>query len=189
MPACIETCLQIETEVWGSYNEKNRISSFVTHCLFWLMTSDTKNKEQTVFKNFPSRFFFLLCFSSWWQFHQHFYVRIFCMNVVLAAFQVTFWLWQKIRTKNTSVQCWWNWHLWLILPTLILSAAFMLVDPKSAKKDCRLDCILVLLESARIKAVHKMLMKLTPVVNFTNILWAAFAQIFFCKKITKPICK
>ncbi len=28
---------------------------------------------------------------------------------------------------------------------------------------------------------------LTPVVNFINILWAAFVQIFFYQKITKPL--
>jgi len=28
---------------------------------------------------------------------------------VLATFLVTFWLWQKIRTKNACVKCWWNW--------------------------------------------------------------------------------
>jgi len=32
----------------------------------------------------------------------------------------------------------------------------------------------------------KILMKLTPVVNFINILQAAFAPIFFFQKITKP---
>ncbi len=34
------------------------------------------------------------------------------------------------------------------------------------------------------KRARKMLMKLTPVVNFLNILVAAFALIFFCQKIT-----
>ncbi len=28
---------------------------------------------------------------------------------ILAAFLVTFWLWQKIRTKNAREKCWWNW--------------------------------------------------------------------------------
>jgi len=36
------------------------------------------------------------------------------------------------------------------------------------------------------KGASKMLMKLTPVVNFINILQAAFALIFFCQTITKP---
>jgi len=38
------------------------------------------------------------------------------------------------------------------------------------------------------KAAHKMLVKYTTVVNFTNILQAAFAPIFFSQKITKPNC-
>jgi len=38
------------------------------------------------------------------------------------------------------------------------------------------------------KGVHKMFVKLTPVVNFTNILQAAFAPILLCQKITKPNC-
>jgi len=33
------------------------------------------------------------------------------------------------------------------------------------------------------KAARKMLVKLTPVVNFINILQAAFALIFFCQKL------
>ncbi len=41
----------------------------------------------------------------------------------------------------------------------------------------------VLLRSARLKAACKMLMKLTHVVNVTNILQAAIASIFFPQKI------
>jgi len=36
------------------------------------------------------------------------------------------------------------------------------------------------------KVACKMLMKLKPVVNFINILQAAFAPISLCQKITKP---
>jgi len=39
------------------------------------------------------------------------------------------------------------------------------------------------------KAVHKMLMKLTPSVNFIIILQADFVPIFLPQKITKPNCK
>ena len=41
------------------------------------------------------------------------------------------------------------------------------------------------------KAAHKILVKLTAAggVNFTNILWAAFAPKSFCQKITNPNCK
>jgi len=35
-------------------------------------------------------------------------VRIFCTNVI---FLLTFWLCWKIRTKNSYVKRWWNWHL------------------------------------------------------------------------------
>jgi len=31
-------------------------------------------------------------------------------------------------------------------------------------------------------------MLMTPVVNFTNILWGVFLPIFFCQKIAKPNC-
>jgi hypothetical protein len=36
------------------------------------------------------------------------------------------------------------------------------------------------------KAAHKMLVKLTPGVNFINILQVPFAPIFLCQKIPKP---
>jgi len=39
------------------------------------------------------------------------------------------------------------------------------------------------------KAVHKILMKLTTGVNFTNILWAIFSMIYFCQKNTNPNCE
>jgi len=38
------------------------------------------------------------------------------------------------------------------------------------------------------KRAHKMLMKLTPGVNFINILRTPFAPIFLRQKITKPKC-
>jgi hypothetical protein len=47
-----------------------------------------------------------------------------------------------------------------------------------------------LLEALLYKKIeHKMLMKLAPLVNFTNILQATFVPIFFCQKITKPKSK
>jgi len=39
------------------------------------------------------------------------------------------------------------------------------------------------------KAAHKKWVKLMPEVNFTHILRAAYAAIFFSQKITKPNCK
>jgi len=46
--------------------------------------------------------------------------------------------------------------------TNILCTAFTCADPKSAKKDCQLDCLFALLGSGSIKAARKMLYKLTP---------------------------
>jgi len=45
--------------------------------------------------------------------------------------------------------------------TNVLQAAFMLVDPKSAKKQLELTVFFALLGPASVKAAHKMLMKLT----------------------------
>ncbi len=39
------------------------------------------------------------------------------------------------------------------------------------------------------KAARKMLIKLTPFINFTNILRAAFSPILYHLKITKPSCE
>jgi len=50
----------------------------------------------------------------------------------------------------------------------------MSTDPKSTKKTDGLTVLFALLGSAHIKAALKMLMKLTPIVNFTNILQAPF---------------
>ncbi len=52
--------------------------------------------------------------------------------------------------------------------TNILLAAFMLVDPKSIKKIYNLTVIFTHLGSACLKAAHKMLMKLSPGVNFAT---------------------
>jgi len=40
-----------------------------------------------------------------------------------------------------------------------------------------------------IKAAHEIMVKLTPVVNFNNILWAVFEPISFPQKITNTNCK
>jgi len=42
--------------------------------------------------------------------------------------------------------------------------------------------------SARINVAHRMLMKMTPGVNFINILCTPFVPIFLCQKITQPKC-
>ncbi len=60
----------------------------------------------------------------------------------------------------------------------ILRETFTHADPKSAKKYIKAVVLFALLGSGQVKASSKMLMKLTPLVNFINILWTAFALIF-----------
>jgi len=57
----------------------------------------------------------------------------------------------------------------------ILRAAFGRTDNRSAKKADNLTVFLALLGSAGIKAACRMLMKMTPGVNFVNILTAPFS--------------
>ncbi len=60
--------------------------------------------------------------------------------------------------------------------TKILSAAFMRKDLQNAKIDTDdMTVFFTLLGSVCVKAVIKMMVKLTPVVNFINILRGAFA--------------
>jgi hypothetical protein len=66
----------------------------------------------------------------------------------------------------------------------VLRAAFTNADPKSVAILLSCQYLFTLLGSESIKATRRTLMKLTPVVNFTHILRAAFALIFFCQKIT-----
>jgi len=68
----------------------------------------------------------------------------------------------------------------------ILRTAFTHKDPKSAKKTVKLSVFFTLLGSASAKATHRTLIKLTPGVNFINMLWVPFVSIFFQQKITKP---
>ena len=46
--------------------------------------------------------------------------------------------------------------------TIILPAAFMHADPKSAKKTVKFRSFIALLGSALVKAAHRTLVKLTP---------------------------
>jgi hypothetical protein len=50
-------------------------------------------------------------------------------------------------------------------------------DPKSATKDSQAVNFFVLLGSAHIKAARGTLMKLTPGLNFINVLHTAFALV------------
>jgi len=60
--------------------------------------------------------------------------------------------------------------------TNILHEAFTRTDHKSAKNNDSLTVCFATLGSGRVKAVHKMLMKLTPGINLTNILRSAFSS-------------
>jgi len=62
----------------------------------------------------------------------------------------------------------------MTISSTCLLEAFTCVDPK-VQKDSQVISHFALLGSACTKAAFKMLVKLTPVVNFTNILWAAFS--------------
>jgi len=68
-----------------------------------------------------------------------------------------------------------------------VQAAFACTDPKCTKKTVKLSVFFALLGSASVKAVHRMLMKLSPSpgANFIHILLspflyksACFAQLF-----------
>jgi len=60
---------------------------------------------------------------------------------------------------------------------LVLQAAFTPADPKSAKKYSQAVSLFALLGSMLLKAACKMLMKLTPRLNFINVLRTAFELI------------
>ncbi len=71
----------------------------------------------------------------------------------------------------------------------VLWAAFAPVDPKSVKRYWQLDWTLTLLGATCTKAAHKFVGEINPRRQFhQHFLLAAFAQIFFQQKITKPNC-
>jgi len=61
----------------------------------------------------------------------------------------------------------------------------LLVDPKRVKKIDHLTVFFMLLRSLRVKAVRRMLMKLSPGVNFINILRANFSYMLLEKSCQK----
>jgi len=79
----------------------------------------------------------------------------------------------KFLMKMMLIQCWWNWLVVWISPTCSLKD-FTLKDPKSANRQSSHQYLSILLGSAYVKAAHKMLMKLTPGVNITDIEKRAF---------------
>jgi hypothetical protein len=64
-----------------------------------------------------------------------------------------------------------------ISPTFHAKLLHTHTDPKSTKRQSIHQCLLELLVSVHVKAAHKMLMKLTPGVNFINDLHTAFALV------------
>jgi len=58
--------------------------------------------------------------------------------------------------------------------------SFSSAYPKSVKRQSNHQYRYTLLGSASIKAARKMLVKVTPGVNFTNVFRAAFFPILFC---------
>ena len=68
---------------------------------------------------------------------------------------------------------WWIWPL-VSISSICLRAAFKRADLKSAKKTVILSSFIAILGSARIKAAHRMLVKLTPGVNFINMHTCSF---------------
>ncbi len=79
-------------------------------------------------------------------------------------------------------KCTWAWFLSLISP-ICLHKALVLANLKSAKRQLSHQFLFALLGSACTKASYKMLVKSIHVVNFINILQAAFGMISFCLKI------
>ncbi len=85
---------------------------------------------------------------------------------------VKFWQKKHFRMKNVRIKCGWNWHRQSISSTfysrvfhtkvLLYESAFVLL-PKP-------------------KRARKMLMKLTPTVNFINVLHAHFLYKFLAPK-------
>jgi len=77
-------------------------------------------------------------------------------NCLLIFYNIFFWLDLKpFLCACMCIKCWTGVNF-------INVAALMRADPKSVKKTVKLFVIFTLLGYARIKAVHRMLMKLSP---------------------------
>ncbi len=72
---------------------------------------------------------------------------------------------------------------------IIICTAFTLVGSKSVKIQSSSQYLFTLLGYMGTKVALRTLMKLTPVVNFTNILRKDFAKISFQQKITNTNCE
>jgi len=62
----------------------------------------------------------------------------------------------------------------------VLKAAFTRPDPKSAKKTVKLSVFFSLLGSANAKAARRLWMKLTNIVDFTNMFTKSF---YVCSQV------
>jgi len=115
-----------------------------------------------------------------------FYVRIFCTRVFSL---LRFWLWTNFCTKNTCVECWWNWHLGSILPTC-LREAFILAEPKRSIRRWWLNCLFSLLVSASLKAAPKHVDKIDPESFYCSLFWSSSFLIYLsvCQKHLFLIC-
>jgi hypothetical protein len=108
-------------------------------------------------------------------FSRQFPVGSFCLSLLKTPHNLSYQIYQirwKCTTRSPVVDF-----------ASILQAAFTGADPKSTKKTDNLTEFLALLGSAHIKAANKTLIKLTPVVNFTNIYVQIFCQYSFIKKL------
>ncbi len=79
----------------------------------------------------------------------------------------------NFHMKNARVKCWWNWRQGLLSPTC-LCTAITSADTKSVKIQSCCQYLFALLGSAHVKALRKMLMKLSTSFNFNNSLRSTF---------------
>jgi len=102
-------------------------------------------------------------------FKPFFYWRNFCRNFEHFPFVQNIWLSNLVRT----IEC----VQWSAVNFInVLRTAFTHADPECAKRQSSQQCRLALLGPTSVKAVRRTMMKLTPGVNFINIL-RAFAPV------------
>ncbi len=155
--ACPETVASVvKGRHWTERSSSWRLRAFMA-------SSNVCNKKQKDDNGLSSR-----------QFHQHytgvFFVRIFCQSQNITRKSC-----QKILSYEKSAQI----HLDVYKWSCNWKSNLVYFEKKFVFKietflRVKTELFLRLLESARVKAAHRTLMKLTPGFNFTNILLAAF---------------
>ncbi len=98
-------------------------------------------------------------------------------------------LFKTLLYKKAACKCWWKWHLWSISPAFYnnqLMYRYSIAE-KMQSQTVRREKLSKTIPNK--KSAHKMLVKLTLVINFTSNLQAAYVQIFCCQKNAKPSCK